>query len=237
MTTSHDNYVKIFDIEGNLISALNINHPLPLKWGLDFDKNYDIYNKILFSLKVVESIFKRYYNMLYMEGKIFNLKAFLEQYRIKKEDSEEGNKGIEVSNVFRMTEVRQNEEIIKKKGVVLMQDEYEPKDFSKGIMSKFYRDELLGPNLEHMEAKRRIATANETWSSNLKLSDKVLLRNKDMSKKKNQKTKFFDTLKTNRRIDVKGIIKSSKYVRRLVRKLDDIDLFNPSCQEESDLGF
>lgn len=80
MTTSMDCYCKLFSSEGQVVAALNMNHPLPLKWDLNYDIMYDNRNKVLFALKLIESIFKRYYSMLYMEGKIFDLKAFLEQY-------------------------------------------------------------------------------------------------------------------------------------------------------------
>jgi hypothetical protein len=61
-----------------VVCAVNMSHPLPLTWDLNYDIMHDNRNKVLFALKLIESIFKRYYSMLYMEGKIFDLKAFLD---------------------------------------------------------------------------------------------------------------------------------------------------------------
>ena len=81
LTTGRDKYVKIISKSGECLCAWNVNHPLPLKWSIRIDTLQDMKNKILFSLKVIQAIFKRYYNMLYIEGKIFDLKGFIKQYK------------------------------------------------------------------------------------------------------------------------------------------------------------
>ena len=145
-----------------VIASINVNHPLPLFWNLNYDKLYDTRNKVLFGLKVIEQIFKRYYNLLYMEGKVFDLKAFLDNYREKPKQQENKRKAKLKSQIFDLTGVElENQNDRNKDKIILMKDEYKPKDFAIGKISKFYRQELTGPNLKQLEAKRRIIKAHE----------------------------------------------------------------------------
>jgi len=36
--SSIEGMIKIFDLSGNLVAALNINHPLPVKWDVTYTK-------------------------------------------------------------------------------------------------------------------------------------------------------------------------------------------------------
>lgn len=192
VSTSVEQYLKMFTLSGELVSTFNLNHPLPLKWNLEFSKDYDSQNKILFSLKVIEAIFKRYYNMLYVEGKMFDLKKFLRQFGALNNKNQETD---QESEVFNMTQVKRTERSTTS-DIILLQDEYEPKDFASGKMKEYYRDELIGPNLRHMEAKRRIALTHNEWKTDWDQDDKFLSR---IAQKNNKKVaevnKFFDKFK------------------------------------------
>ena len=59
ITSSTDSYLKIWNQEGILLAASNINYPLPTKWLLEIDNKKRIRKNILFALKIVELIFKR----------------------------------------------------------------------------------------------------------------------------------------------------------------------------------
>lgn len=78
LTSSTDKLIKIFNTSGDMVCAYNINHPLPLKWDLDYNQIYDMDTKIVFAFKVLQQIYKRYYNVLFSEGKKFDVRKFIE---------------------------------------------------------------------------------------------------------------------------------------------------------------
>jgi hypothetical protein len=153
LTTGNDKYMKIISKSGECLCAVNVNHPLPLKWSLKFDSMQDVKGKILFSLKVIQAIFKRYYNMLYIEGKIFDLKGFIKQYN----DLEDGS--ADENPIFKLTQVTDAPQ----KAPLVMADEYVAKDFAMGKLRDVYRQELAGPSLKQLESKRRLILAQEEW--------------------------------------------------------------------------
>ena len=151
LTTGNDRYVKIITKTGDCVCAWNVNHPLPLKWDLPFDNLQDSKNKILYGLKVIQSIFKKYYDKLYVEGKIFDLKGFIKQY---KEIDDDGK----YEEIFQLTSVQTDNSKIDKR---VMADEYQGKDFATGKMKELYKTELIGPTLKQLEAKRKLILAQE----------------------------------------------------------------------------
>ena len=60
LTSSYDYYLKIWKLDGTLLCSLNINHPLPTLWNVKVNTVLKKKKNILFSLKVIELIFKRY---------------------------------------------------------------------------------------------------------------------------------------------------------------------------------
>ena len=224
LTTSTDKYIKILRLNGEVVAAINMNHPLPLKWELEYDKLHDTRNKVLFGLKVIETIFNRYYNMLYMEGKVFDLKAFLDQYR------NQGDEEVDPAhdNLFQMTQIKQEKKGPKDK-VILMQDEYKPKDFAIGRMSKFYRQDLTGLDLKQLEAKRRTVQAHEEWKANMQNEHKMI--SNITEKKVEQKAPFFDDLGEN--IGFKEDDDRLSYkLKRAIKYLNEVK----ANTDQSDLG-
>jgi hypothetical protein len=149
LSTSLDKYVKIFKLNGENICKLNINHPLPIKWNVNYTHLHNLRNKVLFALKVIEAIFKRYYNILYMEGKIFDVKKFIEE--CKNPNIKIGNQGSNANTgndgrdrTFAMTEILTDKLDIKRPVIVTMKDEYTAKDFAYDQMKRLDRDEITG---------------------------------------------------------------------------------------------
>lgn len=185
LTTGHDKYVKIISKYGDCLAAWNVNHPLPLKWGLRVDTNQDMKNKVLFALKVIQAIFKRYYNLLYSEGKVFDLKGFLKEYQDGEALEENGSMqpgSLAEGNIFQLTQV-QGVETGKK--VRLMADEYLAKDFAQGKLHDLYSQELLGPSLKMLDTKRRLLLVQEEWVQEEKRSEEfqITLAKKEEAKK------------------------------------------------------
>ena len=61
MTSSMDCYVKIWDKHsGELKASLNINHPLPIIWNISKDVMLDGKKRIVFALKILDVISKKY---------------------------------------------------------------------------------------------------------------------------------------------------------------------------------
>jgi hypothetical protein len=70
--------VKVWDWEGTPKASVNINHPLPIEWDIDLDIKAKLTKNILFSLKVVELIFRRHRKSILMtEEKLLSLNNFL----------------------------------------------------------------------------------------------------------------------------------------------------------------
>lgn len=78
LTSGLDHFIKVWSLEGELLGALNINHPLPIQW-LSKEENTNTHKrKILYSLKVIENVLIRYKNrMLFSEERKISVNKFL----------------------------------------------------------------------------------------------------------------------------------------------------------------
>ena len=78
ITSSGDKYIKIWSLTGRLECALNINHPLPIMWGIKVEKSQKARKKVLYSLKILELIARRKKKSFKLgENKSFNINNFL----------------------------------------------------------------------------------------------------------------------------------------------------------------
>lgn len=78
MTSSIDNYIRLWDLNGNLMGSLNINHPLPIKWSNMEDFTSIHRRKVLYSLKILENVIGRYkHKMLFSEESKISVNRFL----------------------------------------------------------------------------------------------------------------------------------------------------------------
>jgi WD40 repeat protein len=163
LTTGNDKYVKVISKTGDCLAAWNVNHPLPLKWSLQVDSMQDMKNRVLFALKVIQAIFKRYYNLLYAEGKVFDLKGFLKEYQDLESPGEsmaEQSGNPSQGKIFQLTEVAAVEP---QKKVRVMTDEYLAKDFASDKLKDLYKQELVGPSLKQLDTKRRLLLVQQEW--------------------------------------------------------------------------
>lgn len=61
MTSSMDCYIKLWDKSNGFLSAsMNINHPLPIMWTIKSDEIKDGKKKIIFALKLLDILNKKY---------------------------------------------------------------------------------------------------------------------------------------------------------------------------------
>lgn len=113
LTSGNDQYVKVWDWNGQPKASVNINHPLPIQWDIDLDIKGKLTKNIIFSLKVVELIFRRHRNTILMtEERLLSLNNFLSSL-IAKGDS-------------KFQQIQSDEHSPPKR--YLMKDEYMPRD-------------------------------------------------------------------------------------------------------------
>jgi hypothetical protein len=77
LTTSLDSYMKVFTLNGICECSINVNHPLPMKWYLPEEKKERAKEKIVFALKVTDSMFKRNYETLYSDYMLLGLQKYI----------------------------------------------------------------------------------------------------------------------------------------------------------------
>ena len=124
------------------------------------------------------------------------------------------------SEIFKMTQIKEKEDEEKSK-VILMQEEYKPKDFASGRMKRFYREELLGPNLKHMEAKRRVFIAQEEWKKNWDTHDAPNLN--ELEKKNTDVVPlFFDNLKGETPLHLQEF-HNSDYTKKVLQRMKNAE--------------
>ncbi len=63
LTTSKDKYCKIWTEEGEIVAALNVNHPLPTEWDLGLKKQNTSIKKAMYAIKLLDIIAKRHKNI------------------------------------------------------------------------------------------------------------------------------------------------------------------------------
>lgn len=154
LTTSLDCFVKIWSLKGDKIAAVNINHPLPIVWNLKLDRVKRTRKNILFALKIVELIFRRYKrSILLSEEKNINVNSFLNYL------SANQSKPLKLPI------------ITNEKGPVLLKEEYSPRDLHYEAVKQIYQRELMGPTLKEMEADKQIQIAQKIWRNELGSSE------------------------------------------------------------------
>ena len=156
LTTSLDCFIKIWSFTGEKIAVVNINHPLPIVWNLKLDKIKRTRKNILFALKIVELIFRRYKrSILLSEEKNINVNQFLSTLSIK-----------EFKLPLLNLHDKNNEKI-----PLLLKQEYSPRDLQYENIKHIYQRELMGPSLKEMEANKNIKISQKLWKSELDSSE------------------------------------------------------------------
>lgn len=150
LTSSLDYYFRIWELDGRLLSSVNINHPLPIAWNLVTDSTKQSKKRVLYGLKIIETIFKRYERKLALsEEKKININHFLTQ--LEAEGSDEGLEEPPISTER------------KHRKLILMNDEYDPRDIQFERVKGMFQRELQGPTLRQMEITKRLMLAHKLW--------------------------------------------------------------------------
>lgn len=143
----------MWDLNGNRLAAFNINHPLPLVWDIRLDKLKRTRKNVLFALKIIELIFRRYKrSILFNEEKLLNVNNFLSFLASQKE------KSIDSTEDFLNINMKQSK-------VILMKDEYSPRDLHFENIKHIYQREIMGPSLKEMENNKRLLASQKIWKS------------------------------------------------------------------------
>ena len=150
LTSSLDYYIRIWDLDGTLLASVNINHPLPVTWNLETNSTKQAKKRVLYAMKIIETIFKRYDRKIaLLEEKRININHFLAQLddKVSKEELKEQGS---------LTERKPQK-------LILMADEYEPRDIQFEKVKGMYHRELQGPTLRQMEISKRLMLAHKLW--------------------------------------------------------------------------
>jgi len=190
LTSSLDHYIKIWSLKGEKLAAFNINHPLPILWNVTLDKVKRTRKNILFALKIVELIFRRYKrSILLSEEKMININnflAFLATDLIKPKDKKKNTITLPSLNTQPV------------KNILLLGDEYSPRDLQFENIKNIYQKELMGPSLREMENNKRLMVAQRFWKNKLDIEEQgasLYEQNKleDKLHKEKDPLAFFDT--------------------------------------------
>jgi len=148
LTTSLDGYVKIWALDGTLLGALNINHPLPRVWKIDNDDFMGSSKKVSHAIRLLGNIRKRYKNIMPLfEYKKLQIDAFLKNFH---DSDSEGDLS---------PPVRKSPQPLRKSQIMLMKDEYTLKDLQYDKAKVIYQKELQGPTLRQMDKVKTISIA------------------------------------------------------------------------------
>lgn len=167
LSSSLDGFVKIWGFLGEKLAVLNINHPLPIVWNLRLDRVKRTRKNILFALKIVELIFRRYKrSILLSEEKNINVNTFLSL--LSSESAGFSPKTLRFPPLNQEKPQQISEKI---NNVKLLREEYSPRDLHYENIKHIYQRELMGPSLKEMEANKQIQIAQKIWKSELESSE------------------------------------------------------------------
>jgi len=186
MTTSLDCYLKIWTLDGQLLSSLNINHPLPITWNLTLMTSNKYKKKILYALKVLDGILKKFKGDMFIEEeKQISANQFLRKLAgptpeivvtgPTMTDIPENTRG----SLF-LTEVGESK---KKRKVILMKDEYSARDFQFEKAKHLFQQELQGPSLRQMDVVKRMAQAQKNAAEMSKYYKKKVIEEEEQAQK------------------------------------------------------
>lgn len=218
LTGGYDYLVKIWDKSNqcniHLVCLLNLNHPLPTKWALKDNQISKKKRKILFAIKVIDVIFKRYRKqILPSEEKLISLKPLFNQFNAFSEEGS-GKKD-------------------EKEEVVLMRDEYSPRDLDYEKAKEMYRFEVQGYSVKQLEKQKEIRAIQEEQREERKTEVQVQLdeiaewrkKREQQLQKEDEKSKlaeFLDPVLHQRAFqEEEEPQKKSRYIRQLENKLND----------------
>lgn len=218
LSSSMDGFIKIWGFKGEKLAIMNINHPLPIIWTIHLDGIKRTRKNILFGLKIVELIFRRYKrSILLSEEKNLNVNNFLSFLATTS-----------TPRPLYLPPLDKSEGIAKK--TKLLQEEYSPRDLHFERVKHIYQRDLMGPSLKEMEANKHVQIAQKIWRSELESSeDKAKFFAKDyLSKKFEEKAfrekdalLFFEQDFREKLENIKGYDDYQEAVQKLSKRLEN----------------
>jgi len=226
LTCSLDYYVRIWTLEGDLLASLNINHPLPIAWTIQPEGAGTYQKKVLYALKVIETMFKRYRtNIFVTEAKKLSITRFIKQLQ---------GKAVKAENTPRLElrKIETDKSVMMTPGVLTMKDEYSPRDLQFNKAKVIFQKELQGPSLRQMEITKRVIEAQKAWRDHRgaeneakeKLEANLAKMITDDTKDRNE---FMTFLLGDGRKTLMTDVHMSKTTKALGKKLDSISARNP----------
>ena len=214
LTSSIDSFIKVWSFKGEKLAAVNINHPLPIIWDLQLDKIKRTRKNILFALKIVELIFRRYKRSIMLaEEKNINVNNFLSYLSNN-------------SKISKLPNIDLNE---KGKNPLLLKQEYSPRDLHYDSIKHIFQREIMGPSLKEMEANKQIQIAQKIWKSELDSSednakffarDYLTKKYEEKAYKERDAMLFFDIDFREKLINTKNYDDYLESVQKLSKKLE-----------------
>ena len=220
MTSSLDGYLKIWTMGGDQMAVLNINHPLPTFWNITQDETSRYKKKILYALKLLGSIYKRYDSKLLIEEqKKMSINRFLKGLALTKIDfnGKRESIGLEGSKSHRLNGEKEPK-------VLLMKDEYSPRDLQYDKAKKIYQRELQGPSLRQMDVAQRLSEAQKAWRQEKIIEDEQNTEDKHTreSDENKDRNEFMNLLLGDSNRAFLNEPAYSKYTKHLAKKLEVI---------------
>ncbi|EAR85821.2 WD domain, G-beta repeat protein (macronuclear) [Tetrahymena thermophila SB210] len=153
VTSSQDQYVRIWTLDGQLIGNLNINHPLPIKWDVLIDQHEKVKKKVFYAFKILDIMLSKYKSDQQLR-KLMQIDGFINNLLPPQKDSIKLNFS-EIKDTYISALKDQT------KGVKFMRDEYSPRDLKYDEIKQLFEKELRGISLKQMEANKRLLMAQQ----------------------------------------------------------------------------
>ncbi|KAL4463948.1 hypothetical protein ABPG74_005885 [Tetrahymena malaccensis] len=153
VTSSQDQYVRIWTLDGQLIGNLNINHPLPIKWDVLIDSHEKVKKKVFYAFKILDIMLSKYKSDQQLR-KLMQIDNFINNLLPPQQESIKLNFS-EIKETYFSGLKDQT------KGVKFMRDEYSPRDLKYDDIKQLFEKELRGISLKQMEANKRLLMAQQ----------------------------------------------------------------------------
>ncbi|CAD8096929.1 unnamed protein product [Paramecium primaurelia] len=137
-----DGQISIFDLIGNLIALYNINHPLPIKWNIQYSKQGELRKRIIYGFKVIDILRKQ-----------SKSEKEAEKYSLVESLAVTGRIQLKSPRQYKAT---------------VMRDEFSPRDLKFNKIRHLYQAEVQGPTLKQLEAQRRLVEVQNMFKDETK---------------------------------------------------------------------
>jgi len=216
LTSSLDCYMKFWKLDGTLLASLNINHPLPITWNLTPNNSNTYHKKVLYALKVVETIFKRNSKTLFIpEAKKISVNLFIKNFQSLNQNN--------MNHLPSETAPRTTSRIQRRP--MVMADAFTARDLQFDKAKIIYKRELQGPTLRQLALLQRI-NQSEKSSNDFVLreqdNEKIEQQYLKVAEEEREKGEFMTFLLGDLRKDLMKDSSYSEKTKILARKLENL---------------